>query len=459
MRPLWRVLPEARPDRSARRTLTWTQAVLLGAGAFAMTEALIADWRLVVTILYWIGFATFAALIAWRLFASAATLAHVAGPHPRAAFEDMPAYTLLCPLYREARVLPQLIGALAKLDYPKDALQILIILEEDDWETRAAYDMLDLAPPFELILVTREGPRTKPKALNSALEHARGKFCAVFDAEDLPNPKQLRAAVAAFRTQDDTLACVQAPLLVHNGHASWIAAQFAAEYAIHFQILLPFLAHLNLPLPLGGTSNHFRTSTLRAVGGWDSFNVTEDADLGYRLSRHGYRIHTIAPPTYEEAPVTLPAWLKQRTRWIKGYLQTWLVLMRNPFRTYAEMGPANFASMHLMLGGGLIAAFAHGPLALALLASVLSPIDLLGPRDFALAISGYATAAYAGLVSAAATRDLRLARAALTMPLYWPLASIAALLAAIDLTTRPHYWAKTTHGVPTPLRTKRRTAR
>src|SRR5262249_40117501 len=153
------------------------------------------------------------------------------------------------------------------------------------------------------------------------------------------------------------LACVQAPLVVDNAEASWIARQFAAEYAIQFREILPFLAELDLPLPLGGTSNHFRVDALRRVGGWDAWNVTEDADLGYRLARDGYRSGVIGPPTYEEAPVTFDAWRKQRTRWIKGHMQTWLVLMRQPFRAAREMGWGAFASMQLILGGGVIAAF------------------------------------------------------------------------------------------------------
>jgi cellulose synthase/poly-beta-1,6-N-acetylglucosamine synthase-like glycosyltransferase len=269
----------------------------------------------------------------------------------------------------------------------------------------------------------------------------------VYDAEDRPHPQQLRAALAAFEDGDEKLACVQAPLSIDNAGASWIARQFAAEYEIQFREMLPLLARHRLPLPLGGTSNHFRTSILRQSGGWDPFNVTEDADIGYRLARDGFRIDVIGPPTLEEAPVTLGAWLSQRTRWIKGHLQTWLVLMRDPVRTAREMGLGAFASMQLVFATGLIAAFAHGPLAFIVLTALLSPYDLLKPADFALAVAGYSVAVFSSLTASALSGSLSHARAALTMPLYWPLASIAAYRAAFELVFRPHYWSKTEHGV------------
>ena len=179
----------------------------------------------------------------------------------------------------------------------------------------------------------------------------------------------------------------------------------------------------------------------------DTYNVTEDADLGYRLARDGYRVDVIGPPTYEEAPVTFNAWLNQRTRWIKGHLQTWLVLMRNPFRTAREMGFLAFASMQLVFATGLLAAFAHGPLAFILLTALLTPYDLLTPADLILAIAGYCVAIFASLTACALSNSISHARAALTMPLYWPLASIAAYRALFELIFRPHYWAKTKHGV------------
>ncbi len=235
--------------------------------------------------------------------------------------------------------------------------------------------------------------------------------------------------------------------MIDNAPASWISRQFAAEYAIQFRQMLPLLAQVGLPLPLGGSSNHFRTELLRGAGGWDPFNVTEDADLGYRLARERLRAGVIAPPTYEEAPISLGAWRAQRARWIKGHLQTWLVLMRNPLRTAREMGWRAFVAMQLVLGGGLAAAFAHGPLALVVLIAAISPYHLLAPADFTLALTGHCVAVFAALTAAALSGDMSHVRAVPTMPFYWPLATIAAVCALFDLVIRPHHWAKTTHGV------------
>jgi cellulose synthase/poly-beta-1,6-N-acetylglucosamine synthase-like glycosyltransferase len=303
------------------------------------------------------------------------------------------------------------------------------------------------ASHIDVVIIPASAPRTKPKALNAGLARARGEFVVVYDAEDRPHPQQLRAALAAFEDGGERLACVQAPLSIDNAEVTWIARQFAAEYAIQFREMLPLLAHLDLPLPLGGTSNHFRTQTLRDIGGWDPFNVTEDADLGYRLARAGYRAGVIGPPTMEEAPITFGAWFNQRTRWIKGHMQTWLVLMRDPVRTAREMGLGAFASMQIVFATGLVAAFAHGPLAFIVLTALLSPYDLLSPADFALAVAGYCVAVFASLTACALSGSLSHARAAMTMPLYWPLASLAAYRALVELIFRPHHWSKTKHGV------------
>jgi glycosyltransferase XagB len=332
-------------------------------------------------------------------------------------------------------------------DYPTYALDVKLLVEADDVETFTTALAVSGAAHIEVVIVPTAAPRTKPKALNVGLARARGEFVVVYDAEDRPHAQQLRAALAAFEDGDDRLACVQAPLVIDNADASWIARQFAAEYAIQFREVLPLLARLRAPVSLGGSSNHFRTDALRKIGGWDSHNVTEDADLGYRFARDGYRIDVVGPPTYEEAPVAFVAWLNQRTRWIKGHMQTWLVLMRDPIRTAREMGLPAFAMMHLMLSGGLAAAFLHGPIACIIAIDALSPYTLLTTADFVLAICGYSVAIFAALTASALSNSLSHARAALTMPAYWPLASIAAYRALFALLFRPHHWAKTAHGV------------
>lgn len=436
-------LARERPHHSARRVLYFTQFAVIAALAAGLVYAVRETPDLTFGALHIAALIVFAAAIAIRGIAAsslAPLLRRLAAP-PR-----FPIYTILCPLYHEAAMVPELAASLARLDYPAASLDIKLLVEADDAETVAAA-MAAARENIEIVSIPPCKPRTKPKALNVGLARARGEFIVVYDAEDRPHPQQLRAALAAFEQGDERLACLQAPLSIDNADASWISMQFAAEYVIQFREMLPFLARLNLPLPLGGTSNHFRVDALRDVGGWDPFNVTEDADLGYRLARDGYASDVIGPPTLEEAPVTFGAWLNQRTRWIKGHLQTWLVLMRDPIRTTREMGLAAFASMQLVFATGLIAAFAHGPLALILLIAMLSPYDLLTTADFVLATAGYCIAVFAALTACALSGSLSHARAALTMPLYWPLASIAAYRALFELLIRPHHWSKTQHGI------------
>ncbi len=446
----------AQPQRSAKRRLHITQATWLLVVACLAGLAMFTAPHLALEALHAAAYAFFVAAILIRLVA-AGQLTHatsrIAEP------KRWPPYTILCPLYREANVAGDLLAALARLDYPTHALDIKLLVESDDGATLAALE--DAPPHIEIVVIPASAPRTKPKALNIGLARARGEFIVVYDAEDRPHPQQLRAALAAFEDGDERLACVQAPLAIDNAEASWIAGQFAAEYAIQFREIVPLLARLDLPLPLGGTSNHFRTDALRAVGGWDPFNVTEDADLGYRLARDGWRAGVIGTPTWEEAPVSFAAWRRQRTRWIKGHMQTWLVLMRNPWRTARELGLRGFFAMQLMLGGGVLAAFAHGPLAFIVLTAALSHYNLR-PEDFALTIAGYCTALFTALTACALSGSLAHARMAFTMPLYWPLSTIAALSALFEFLFRPHHWAKTAHGVserkryaePPPIRHK-----
>jgi cellulose synthase/poly-beta-1,6-N-acetylglucosamine synthase-like glycosyltransferase len=436
----------AAPRRSARRVLHWSQifaGLALAAGLVWLAREFPSETARTA---YWLAFTLFATAILWRLFA-AASLAPVRRKIFTPSAGAWPTYTILCPLHCEANVVADLVAALERLDYPRHALDIQLLLEADDVDTIAAALAAAQGSAIRIVLIPAAAPRTKPKALNVGLALARGDFLAVYDAEDRPHPQQLRAALAAFDEGGECLACVQAPLVIDNAHDSWIASQFAAEYAIQFREILPLLARMGAPIPLGGSSNHFRTDALRQSGGWDPYNVTEDADLGYRFAREGKRGGIIAAPTFEEAPVSFNAWLDQRTRWIKGHLQTWLVLMRNPFRSASEMGLGAFWSMHLVLGLGILASLAHGPIAIVLFVAAATPFDLLGPADFTLALSGYAAAAFAALSAAALSGDLSHARAALTMPLYWPLSSIAAYRALWELIRHPHHWAKTTHGI------------
>lgn len=233
---------------------------------------------------------------------------------------DLPTYTVLVPLYREARVVPALLAHLASLDYPASKLEVLLLVEEDDHETLAAVQAAKPPAYFTLLTLPPGQPRTKPKALNVGLLFARGEFLVVYDAEDRPEPDQLKKAVVAFRKGSEHLTCVQAALNYYNREENSLTRLFAMEYAHWFDYLLPGLFQLGLPMPLGGTSNHFRTERLRQLGGWDPFNVTEDADLGLRMAGRGLTVAVLNSTTWEEAPHHLTAWIRQRSRWIKGYM-------------------------------------------------------------------------------------------------------------------------------------------
>ncbi|MFY9699010.1 MAG: glycosyltransferase family 2 protein [Rhodoplanes sp.] len=383
-------------------------------------------------------------------------------PLPRRPDASLPIYTVIVALYREVAAIEQLIACLNALDWPPEKLDIKLVLEPDDHATRAALQAIRLGQPYELVIAPAVGPRTKPKALNAALPFARGAFVTVFDAEDRPEADQLRRALEAFLSHDERLACVQAQLTIDNTRDSWLTAMFTAEYAGLFDVLLPGLARLRLPLPLGGSSNHFRTAVLRVIGGWDAHNLTEDADLGMRLARCGYVSAVIASTTYEEAPARFFAWLKQRRRWFQGWMQTWIVHMRAPFRLMRELGLSGFITLQLVVGGTVLAALVH-PVFLAALALDLATAAprfgenhaeiMLSSLYWSTLIGGYTTSAALGLVGLARRRLMSTAWVLLLVPVHWLLLSLAAWQALWKLVRDPYRWDKTEHGL---ARTSRR---
>jgi glycosyltransferase XagB len=438
-------LARAWPMRSAHQRLTRAQAMILVLLAILAVAAGI--WRPA-----WLAaslhiglFAIFAACAALRL-ASSLMLLKPPRRAPRRWHGPLPVYTLLCPMFREAGQVPRLLAALGQLDYPHDLLDVKLLVEADDSETIQAIQAMTMPPWVECLVLENCAPRTKPKALNAGLGRARGRFLTVYDAEDHPHPGQLREALDAFASGGADLACVQAPLLIDNAASSWISGQFALEYAVQFLGQGALLSRLRLPFPLGGSSNHFRTEALRASGGWDAFNVTEDADVGFRLARDGWRFGTLHAPTFEEAPVKLGAWLRQRSRWIKGHLQTWLVLMRDPYGALRELGLWGFAAMQIALGGAVLSALLGAPTIGLLLAYAVVFPHKLGMMDIGLALFALFSAGCVSLLASARLRQARLAFALLSQPLYWCLGFPAACLALYELVLRPFYWAKTAHG-------------
>lgn len=377
-------------------------------------------------------------------------------PMPMTTEAELPVYTVMVALYREAGIVRQLVDALQRLDWPRTRLDIMLVCEADDSETLDALRALKLGRQFSIVEVPPMQPRTKPKALSYALNGARGDYVVIYDAEDRPDPGQLREAYERFRRVRPDVACLQAPLVIANARESWISGLFSLEYAALFRRLLPILARYRLPLPLGGTSNHFRIKALRHVGAWDPYNVTEDADLGIRLHRCGYRSATIDKPTFEDAPVTASVWIGQRTRWYKGWLQTWLVVMRRPRRAVADMGLGSFVTFQLLIGGMLISALAH-PLIVVFLTSsafaMLNPpsaaMDPLARLLFAIDLFNvfgtYAVVIALGANALTSAERKALGRRWLAVPLYWMMTSFSAWRAVIELRARPFFWEKTPH--------------
>lgn len=396
-------------------------------------------------------FLTAAALRLWSaLYAPRASLqlAHIAD-------DKLPIYTIICALYREANVVGDLVDALLALDYPIEKLDVKFVLEADDRETRRALERLDLGPSFEVVIAPGAGPRTKPKALNVALPLARGLYTAVYDAEDTPEPDQLRRAVAMFMASDNRLACLQASLTIDNTADNWLARLFTANYAGQFDVLLPGLASLQVPFPLGGSSNHFRTSVLRRVGGWDPYNVTEDADLGIRLHRCGYRVATLQSATYEEAPARFVPWVKQRTRWYKGWMQTWCVHMRRPRQLVRDVGIGSSAAFQVYLACNVLAPLIHpffmAWLCYALLAQPpLGAVAAMGdgaPIFVATLLAGYVSTIALDLIGLQRRELLSHSWVLVLTPLHWFLLSLAAWRALLQLVYDPQGWEKTEHGV------------
>ncbi|MCE7026811.1 glycosyltransferase family 2 protein [Jiella avicenniae] len=452
------------PELSARTAIEPFQAAFVVAALVAVAIGLWFLPALTFAIGHGAGTMFFTACLAMRLPAALAPRSEQVSvtdlPAPgvlEEGWQGVPVYSVLVALHNETAMVPKLVAALEALDWPKTRLDVKLVCEADDEATSAAVSRAIAGrPQFSLVLVPPGAPRTKPKALNHALPLAHGEFLVLYDAEDEPDPGQLREAYLRFRTGPANLACLQAPLVVTNGEAHWLAALFAMEYAALFRRLLPWLARTGLPVPLGGTSNHFVRESLVAIGGWDSHNVTEDADLGIRLHRAGYRIGTLTRPTLEHAPERWHVWHRQRTRWMKGWFVTYLLHMRRPLKLTRELGIGTMLAFQLMFLGMLVSSLAH-PVLLGLVAiqfgmmalgfaSIrdLSPVTVLDLANVAAAYGLFVVMSAQGL-SPVDRRPLQ-GRSWL-LPAYWVLLAFASARALLQLMIAPHKWEKTPHGI------------
>ncbi|TPE53698.1 glycosyltransferase family 2 protein [Amaricoccus solimangrovi] len=416
-------------------------------------------------------------LLVWVLIANAATMAlrltalfaryrlgpTVLEPPPggirRIRARRLPRVSLLVPLYREARVARGLLAGLQALDYPPALLDIKLVLEEHDTLTRAAIEETPLPPTMEVVSVPADATRTKPRAMNYALPLCRGEIVGVYDAEDRPDPGQIRAVVARFAEAPPEVACLQGYLDIYNTDRGWLARCFTLEYAIWFRVILLGVQRLGIPIPLGGTTVFFRRAQLEMMGGWDAHNVTEDADLGMRLARFGYRCEMLPTTTMEEATLTVPAWIRQRSRWLKGYAITWASHMRDPWALWRDLGARGFLGFQVLFLGALTSYLA---IPLFWLTGALTygfhvPVWQGLPWSLRLAffvsmIAGQAIMLAIAFIAARDAGRLRLLPWVPTLCLYWPLGAVAAYRAVLEIFQAPFHWHKTEHGLgPAPL--------
>ena len=354
--------------------------------------------------------------------------------------KQLPVYSILLPVYKEGKILPQLINAMQAIDYPKHLLDIKLLIEKDDQETIEAAAGIALPEYIEIIKVPTVFPRTKPKACNYGLQFCRGKYVVIYDAEDIPKSKQLKQVVAMFESCEEEVVCIQAKLTFYNSDENILTKLFSIEYGLLFNYFLQGLAKLNLPIPLGGTSNHFIREKLIELGGWDAFNVTEDADLGIRIYQRGYQTKMIDSITLEEAPTTYGAWIKQRTRWIKGHLLTSMMYL-------AHSGHLNLKAKLALFLTLFLPNIAHLLLPIYMLLSLFIDnffCNLFYQIDISLGIM--LPILYAYLVGLK-YRWINKKEIILASPIYYLLLSIAAINSIIEIFKKPFHWNKTKHGI------------
>jgi len=466
------------PDESAFRTVTAGQKlVLLAAIAACIAYVVLAGFgpgtvgartiRLLVFInflftlfyvvhsLYKVLLITMSARSARGPAATAGEM--VVGEDEVAALDEttLPVYTILVPLYRETESLAKLVKALEELDYPAEKLDIKLLLEEDDELTVSFAKRLELPPQFETIVVPHSMPKTKPKACNLGLARARGEYLVIYDAEDRPEPDQLKKAVIGFTRVPSDVICLQAKLNFYNRNQNILTRWFATEYSTWFDLYLPGLGEIGSPIPLGGTSNHFKTSVLQELCGWDPYNVTEDCDLGMRLYRRRYRTVMLDSTTWEEACSRLGYWIRQRSRWIKGYIQTYLVHMRRPLRLLRQLGLRNFVNFQFVIGGNVLP-FLLNPIYWLLAAlwfgtrlellTELFPTSIFVMGAICLFVGNFSFI-YIGMIGAYKRQYHDLVKYGLIILPYWVLMSIGAWKGFLQLVRRPHFWEKTKHGL------------
>ncbi|WP_415920064.1 glycosyltransferase family 2 protein [Tateyamaria sp. SN6-1] len=424
---------------------------LLAIGLFLATDVLVTVFVLVGIAALLLTTLLKASALAAQLFGGVPAQSAPLSPVP---LSRLPRITMLVPLFREENIADALLTRLKRLTYPKALLEVVLVLEAKDNVTRATIARTALPEWVRVIEVPDDGTiTTKPRALNYALDFCNGQIVGIWDAEDAPEPDQLEKAVAKFAEADPDTVCLQGILDYYNSRQNWLARCFTIEYAAWWRLVLPGVARLGLVLPLGGTTLFFRRDALEELGAWDAHNVTEDADLGLRLARAGYKTELISTVTMEEANCHPWAWIKQRSRWIKGFLITYCVHMRNPVALLSDLGFLRFMGVQAMFMGTVIQ-FATLPLiwsfwlpAFGLPHPVLTMLGpwVMWPLACLFIFSEAVSLAISGL-AVSGRQHRHLLPWILTLPLYFPLAALASYKALYELVADPFYWDKTQHG-------------
>jgi glycosyltransferase XagB len=453
-------LAERNPELSAQRVFTPGQVifgyallsvVLLGLALSPISTLIALNVAMSV---FYLGNFVFKGLLV--LFGGARVVDETIAIEARALRDDeLPVFTVLVPMYKEPAMLPLLAQALRDLDYPLGKLDIKLVLEASDHETIEVASKLGLEGIFEVIRVPPSLPQTKPKACNFALQFARGEYLVIYDAEDRPEPDQLRKVVATFRKSSANTACLQCSLSYFNFNENWLTRMFTLDYGLWFDQMLPGLDRLNIPIPLGGTSNHFKIDVLRELHGWDPFNVTEDADLGVRLTQKGYRVGIVDSTTFEEASCHAGNWIRQRSRWMKGYMQTFLVHTRRPLRFMRTIGPLGFVGFVFFIGGTVLSGLLNPLFWLLYIAWVVAAIgglDAVFPEPLLFLslfnlLAGNGALMFLNMLAPIRRGWLDLIPYSLTAFGYWVMLSIASYRGLWQLLRNPFYWEKTHHGV------------
>lgn len=363
--------------------------------------------------------------------------------------DDLPKYCVLLPMRNEpVPVVKALIDNMQKLNYPKDKLDIVMLVDIDD-EYLEDIKKLKIPNHFRILSSEATFPFTKPKVCNLGLITTDAEFVTVYDAEDAPDPDQLLKVLYKF--EDPKVSCVQCRLHYNNKKHNWLSKFFNLEYLTWFSTTIVGLSKVQgegAVIPLGGTSQHLKVKELVEIGGWDAVNVTEDCDLGLRLSRLGKTTVISDSHTNEIAVKELKHWIPQRTRWQMGFMVTYINHCKDIVNLYKELGFYRFMHFMFSIAGNFI-----NPLITPLLfiiwfrsyflgyggetfLNTLPHITLIGNLILIISIH---------LISSIKFQKGKFWYMSFLQPVYYLLQVITVHRAVYKLITAPYKWEKTAH--------------